>query len=673
MILLGPARLDVEKQELSIGARTVVLQRKPYLVLLYLVENRHRMVDRKELLDRFWEGKEVYDQSVSKAVGSIRKALGDYGAELIETRWGLGYRYIGPFSESLSQPSSEIPKSAATSQAIDLPSRSSGDRANDDHDPVLREGSEAASSAHVASAAARRARPRWLFSALLLACLLALVAITRIALHHNAGPVQTAQPLPVQSVAVLPFTDKGEGDGDEYLGPELADAVAVHLMTVSQLSVRPSATVRSVVGLHADPSLAGKKLAVQNLVEGEIQREKDKVVIRVRLLDTRTSNVLWSGTFNADNTNLFAAEDSIAQGVSGTLLPRLGKNTIKRSPVEETNHPEAYTAYMKGKFFATTRTRSSFAKAISSLNEAIRIDPNYAPAYASLADCYQLQGFYDFVPPSDAYPRAKAAALKALALDDSLGEAHASLLSILTDYDWDWKGAEREFKATIAIDPNYAVAYQYYGYALIGMNRGEEGLGMMKQAAQLDPVSPSVQTSLAWAYYLLRQNQNAVDQCKRVLELYPDFVPAHQLMGIVYGQIHDDQRAMFELHRAQSLERDGVITPVLVAYEFARTGRRAEAARDLGAILAKPENATVPDYYLAAAWAAAGDKRKAQAFLERALHVRSNWVIYLHYDPRFDDMRSDTQFQALLRSVDSGESPHAGFMAGEDANHQRHS
>jgi TolB-like protein/DNA-binding winged helix-turn-helix (wHTH) protein/tetratricopeptide (TPR) repeat protein len=671
MIALGPARLDVEKQELSIGVRTVVLQRKPYLVLLYLLENRHRMVGRKELLDRFWDGKEVYDQSLSKAVGTIRKALGDSGSELIETRWGLGYRYIGPFSESpatvlVSVPSTKLPD---PSRKNDLDSRllsaADGDEALSAPGPrdVSRTVSDAGAPV---SRSTIDWRAPWLLPSLLLVSVTALLAVAIFALRRHdkipAPPMQAVSPQ-VRSIAVLPFTGSSKDSDDQYMGLELADAVAVRLMTVSQLGVRSSATVRSVFGLHGDPSLAGKKLAVQNVVEGEIRHAKDKVVLNVRLLDSATGAVLWSGTFDADNTNIFATEDSIARQVSSALLPQLGTNAIKRSPARETNRPEAYSAYMKAKFFATTRTRASLAKAIALLTEAIRIDPNYASAYAALADCYQLQGFYDFVPPSDAYPRAKAAAQKALSLDDSIGEAHVSLLSILTDYDWDWKGAEREFKTTVAIDPNYAVAYQYYGYALFGMNRGEEGLVAMKEAAQLDPVSPSVQTSLAWAYYLLRQNTQAVGQCKRVLELYPDFVPAHQLLGIVYGQMGSHQRSMAELTEAESLERDGEITPVLLDYELARSGKRNEAERNLVEIQAKPHGASIPDYYVAAAWAAIGDTQKTESFLDRAFQSRSNWVIYLHYDPRFDGLRRDLQFQALLHRVDfsrgnSHPSPH---------------
>lgn len=173
----------------------------------------------------------------------------------------------------------------------------------------------------------------------------------------------------------------------------------------------------------------------------------------------------------------------------------------------------------------------------------------------------------------------------------------------------------------------------------------------MKHAAELDPVSPSIQTSLAWAYYLLRQNDQAVDQCHRVLELYPDFVPAHQLLGIVFGQINAEQKSMAQLTLAEKLESDSTITPILIDYQLAKNGNRSEASRNLTDIFQQSHGASLPDYYFAAAWAAIGDKQQAGKFLDRAYHARSNWVIYLQYDPRFDGLRPDPQFQALVHHV----------------------
>jgi TolB-like protein/DNA-binding winged helix-turn-helix (wHTH) protein/Tfp pilus assembly protein PilF len=646
MFVLGSAYLDPDKQLLTIDSRSVTLQRKPFQVLLWLVENRHRMVYREELLERFWDGKDVYDQSLSKAIGSIRKALGEQpGTEFIETRWGLGYRYVGPFQE--------LPSSLAG------PSPSSPELIPQPESPTLIASSpEVATPVVDAELAAIPPSGPW-FSlatrASLISFPVALLALLLVAsyTHRVSGRSQGPVPAPqaIHSLAVLPFSAEGNKEEDQYLGLGLADAVVAKLGTVPQLRVRSSNTVGSLLGPNPDTALAGSKLEVQALVRGEIHRVDNKIAITVHLLDGATGAVLWSGNFNTDNSNIFNTEDAIAQQVSSALIPQIGMPTVKAGSGPDTNHADAYAKYMKAEFFASKRTQDSLAKAIDLLHEAILIDPRYARAYAALADCYQLQGFYQFAPPSEAYPRAKAAALQALSMDNTLAEAHVSLLSTLTDYDWDWQGAEREFRAAIAIDPNYAVAYQYYGYALFGMGRGDEGIVAMKHAADLDPVSPSVQTSLAWGYFLLRRDEQAVDQCKRVLELYPDFVPAHQLMGLVYGQMNADKRSMAELNQAEALESDSTITHILLDYELARTGKRAEASRDLAAVMTRSHGDSIPDYYVAAAWTAVGDKEKAQISLNRAYQLRSNWLIYLPYDSRFDDLRPDPQFQALIHKV----------------------
>ena len=562
MFVLGSATLDPGKQLLTIGARTVTLQRKPYQVLLCLIENRHRMVYREELLQRFWDGKEVYDQSLSKAVGSIRKALGEpEGSELIETRWGLGYRYVGPFQELPATPEAESPGRVVAPEVSPAP-------------PVV-----AAAAVPSFPPSIRIPGRAWLIS--VPAALIAVLAFVFYAHRLQGGaPSHLAAPGGIHSLAVLPFTAQGNGEEDQYLGLGLADAVASKLDTVPQLQVRSSTTVGSILGSHPDPASAGSKLEVQALVSGEIHRVDNQFAITVRLLDSATGANLWSGHFKTDNSNIFNTEDSIAQQVASALIPQFAMSAVRTGA--DTNQPEAYSKYMKAEFFANMRTQNSLAKAIDLLRQVIQMDPKYARAYAALSNCYQLQGFYHFAPPSEAYPRAKAAALTALSMDNSLVQAHVSLLSTLTDYDWDWQGAEREFKAAIAIDPNYAAAYQYYGYALFGMARGEEGLVAMKHAAELDPVSPSVQTSLAWGYFLLRRHDEALEQCKRVLELYPDFVPAHQLLGLVYAQANADRQSMAELNQAKTLESDSAITPILIDYELARSGKRAEAEPGAG-------------------------------------------------------------------------------------------
>ncbi len=233
--------------------------------------------------------------------------------------------------------------------------------------------------------------------------------------------------------------------------------------------------------------------------------------------------------------------------------------------------------------------------------------------------------------------------------------------SALTDYEHDWVGAEREFKATVAVDPNYASAYQYFGFALLGMGRGEEAVGVAKRAQELDPVSPSVQTSLAWALFLMRRNEESARECKRALELYPDFIPAHQLLGLVYGQMNDGNAALAEFSEAEALERDNPVTLILMTFELARSGKKAEARQALQGALARPGGSVVPDYYIAATWAEIGDKAKAMESLKRAEQHHSNWLIYLPYDPRFDGLRSDPGFRAAFEK--SGTRKDVAFSA----------
>ena len=518
MFVLGSATLDPEKQLLTIGARSVTLQRKPYQVLIHLIENRHRMVSREELLERFWDGKDVYDQSLSKAIGSIRKALGEpESSDYIETRWGLGYRYVGPFQELPSRPAAAPEAEGAAAS----PGRLLAPEANPEP-PVV-----AATAGSSVPPSVRMPARAWLISVPIAGLAVVLAVVFYAHRLQGGAPSHAGPPGGIHSLAVLPFNADGNREEDQYLGLGLADAVASKLDSVPQLQVRSSTTVGSILGPHPDPASAGSKLAVQALVSGEIHRVGNQSAITVRLLDSATGADLWSGHFTTDNSNIFRTEDSIAQQVASALIPQFATSEVRTGA--DTNQPEAYAQYMKAEFFANMRTQTSIAKAIDLLQQVIQMDPKYARAYAALSNCYNLQGFYHFAPPSEAYPHAKAAALKALSLDNGLAEAHVSLLSELTDYDWDWPGAEREFKAAIAIDPNYAVAYQYYGYALFGMARGEEGLAAMKHAAELDPVSPSVQTTLAWGYFLTapaRRSHRAMQTGPRTLSRFRSRPPA---------------------------------------------------------------------------------------------------------------------------------------------------
>jgi TolB-like protein/DNA-binding winged helix-turn-helix (wHTH) protein/Tfp pilus assembly protein PilF len=663
MYVLGTTYLDTEKQLLVTADGTVTLQRKPYLVLLHLIENRHRMITREELLERFWNGQEVYDQSVSKAIGSIRKAFGESSSKFIETRWGGGYRYVGPFTEkaSTAAPTGDVENATAgvASEIAEIPSGLASLSNATAHEA---DDNRATSAGFAAEIPARKKSSRTLRVYLVAAVLTIAAVLVIVGAERWRRPSETAASDgdPMRSVAVLPFGVDSGNPEDSYLGVGFSDAIADRLKTVERLTVRSSSTIRTVLGTEpADGKTAAERLRVQAVVNGSLHREAGKIIVKVWVLGPAGKEI-WSDTFSANNENIFSAEDSIAKQVLTAILPHFQGQPVRAPAGPETAKYDAYEKYMKAEFFATNRSRGSLTKAVDLLNEAIKIDPNYARAYAALANCYQLIGFYEYLPPSEAYPRAEEAARKAMSLDSSNAEAHVAMLSALTDYEHDWPGAEREFKATVAIDPNYAAAYQYYGFALLGMGRGEEAVAVTKRAQELDPVSPSVQTSLAWALFLMRRNEESARECQRALELYPDFIPAHQLLGLVYGQMDDSKSALVELSEAEALERDNPVTLILMTFELARSGKKTEARQALQGAIAKPGGSVVPDYYIAATWAEIGDKAKALESLKRADQHHSNWLIYLPYDPRFDSLRGDAGFRAAFQK---SATPRGGALA----------
>ena len=654
MYVLGSTYLDTEKQLLVTAERTVALQRKPYLVLLHLIENRHRMITREELLQRFWDGQEVYDQSVSKAIGSIRKAFGETkeSSRFIETRWGGGYRYVGPFSsQSSAGPSDALNPGGTSVSAGILKASAVEDEQTEEIEPTPGKKDEATENVELVLKNGRGYRVYLATAVIAAAALTSIVAIDRLRNPSETEAVTTASSAEAaRSVAVLPFqVDRGSTE-DTYLGVGFSDAIADRLKSVEQLTVRSSSTIRTVVGTEADAKAAAEKLRVQSIVEGNLHREAGKIIVKVRVLGP-TGAEFWSGTFSANNENIFSAQDSIARQVLTAILPQVGGQPSKPSAGPETAKYDAYEKYMKAEFFATNRSRSSLTKAVELLNDAIAIDPNYARAYASLANTYQLIGFYEYLAPSEAYPKAEEAARKALSLDKSNAEAHVAMLvgahGLRARLGWrgtriqGYRGDRSELRGGLSI----------LRICVVGDGTRRRSTGGDETREELDPVSPSVQTSLAWALFFLRRNEESARECKRALELYPDFIPAHQLLGIVYGQLNDASAALAEFSEAEALERDNPVTLILMTFELARSGKKAEARQALQGALARPGASVVPDYYIAASWSEIGDKAKALESLRRAEQHHSNWLIYLPYDPRFDALRSDPAFRAAFQKI----------------------
>ncbi len=368
----------------------------------------------------------------------------------------------------------------------------------------------------------------------------------------------------------------------------------------------------------------------------------------MRLLRVAGGDSLWADQVDARFADIFSVEDTVTRRVAVALLPQLaGQRASSRPP---TSDVEAYEDYLKGRFFWSRRSADGLRTAIAWFQKAIDRDPKFAAAYAGMADSYALLGFYSMLPPSESYPKAQAAALKAIALDDMLAEARASLLSIMTDYNWNPPAAEREFRRTIELNPNYAPAHQWYAYLLVASNHPEQAQAEMQRAEEMDPLSPSIGTSAAWISYLQRHYSQSADQSRKVLDLYPGFTPAHQLLAIDESMEGKTGEAAVELQRARKLE-DSPITTALQAWAEGVAGHRRRAIA-LSATLEHGRRSADPvAYYLAAVYAALEQPDPMFRWLERGYSERSNWMIYLPFDPRFDRYRSDARFQALVERM----------------------
>jgi TolB-like protein/Tfp pilus assembly protein PilF len=476
-----------------------------------------------------------------------------------------------------------------------------------------------------------------------------MVLVLAAAYHFRVGRGRS-RTIPT-SIAVLPLKPLNLGAEDSYLGLGLADALITRLSTLGRINVRSVGEIAKYNGLTEDSLAAGRELKVDSVLDGNIQRVGDRIRVTVRLLSVENSSVLWAGQFDANFTDIFSLEDSVAQQGAAALLQELTGQEKQRLTKHDTASIEAYDDYLKARFFSADRHAEGLGKAIDYLQQAIVKDPGYAQAYAGLADCYALQGFYGFLSPNQSYPKAKAAATKALQIDETVAEAHASLLSIKTDYDWDWVGAEKEFKRAIALNPNYPPAYQWYGFDLLVMGRQGEAMAAMRRALDLDPVSPTVNVSQAWFFYLTRQYNKAVEQCLRTLELHPNFCVAHQMLGLTYDVRGEFEQAIAELQKAKALSPHNLMTVAALGHTYATSGKRDEAQRMLDELgLSSGESTPLP-YYVAAIYVGLGRNEEALRWLERAYQERSNWLIYLKLDPRFDRLRSDRRFADLARRI----------------------
>ncbi|MGD0297670.1 MAG: winged helix-turn-helix domain-containing protein [Bryobacteraceae bacterium] len=601
LIRFGAFEVNVHERVLLEDGRPVALTPKALETLLVLLRHHGHVVSKAELLKTVWPDTFVEEGVLAQNILTLRKALGN--PEWIENVPKRGYRFTAPVKLESAQ---EV-------------------------------------------ALGRRAWA-WLLGVLVVA---ALVIIGTFAFRlRPPGPIAEAPH--IRSLAVLPFqsiSHDAVSQQPSYLGLGLADVLINRMGTLPEISVRPISAVRKFSDAAPDPLIAGRKLGVDLVLDGNIQRDGDRVRVTVQLHRLVDGAALWSGKFDQKSVDLFALEDSIAGQVADGLLLHLTAGERSRLMRRYTENGEAWQAYLRGRYFWNRRTPEAYQKGVEEFQQATRIDPRYALAYAGLADAYVLLGSNPnrLLSRADAMAKGRAAALKALEQDGDLAEAHTSLAFILVHYDCISAEAEKEFQRALVLNPSYATAYQWHAFNLLVAGHPDDAVKELKKAQALDPLSLIIGADLAEVYDYMGRPKDAEAESRRVLELDPTFLQARCWLAyaLTAERRHDEAVAVLD---NGDLKDDGYRLATL-GYVYASAGRRGEARDMLERLIRLARNDYGLAFNVASVYASMGDVEQMLPWLETAFTERSGSLLLLNVIPQFAGVRSDPRFRALTARV----------------------
>jgi TolB-like protein/Tfp pilus assembly protein PilF len=454
----------------------------------------------------------------------------------------------------------------------------------------------------------------------------------------------------IDSIAVLPFANLSNDPKTEYLSDGITESLINSLSQLPNLAVMSRNTVFRYKGQSTDPQQVGRDLHVRAILTGRLIQTGDELLISVNLEDVKNSRQIWGEQYNRKISNLVSVQQEIAADIYGRLRPRLAGEEMKLLSRRPTENVEAYQLYLQGLFYWNKWTQADFKKAADYFTQAAQKDPRYALSYAGLADTYSLLGDAGYLPPSEAWPKAKAAAMQALQIDDTLAEAHTSLGLVKEHFEWDWAGAEQEFKRAIELNPNSATAHHWYGDYLANMGRSEEGLRETKRARELDPLSLIINTTLGWQLYLARLDDQAAEQLRTVLDIDAKFSPARRTLEEVYAHMGKHKEAVAEREKVISLSGSPELA-ASIEEDFSKSGYKGVLQSWLDGLTEISKHGYVSSYSIAEGYMRMGEKDKAFDWLERAYEEHDSGLVSIGVEPMFDPVRRDPRFRDILRRM----------------------
>ena len=618
----GRFRLKVAERVLLREGELVPLTPKVFDILVTLVEHGGQVVAKDDLMRRVWPNTFVEEGNLTQNISLLRKALGESpgGVQFIETVPRRGYRFVADTNQAWHEEpihtSVEDSPPPATPPVVSIPNTTSQ------------------TTSH--SGRIKRTPIFALVAGIVVVSLIGFFYYTGLG---NAG----GNPLPINSIAVLPFVDESSDPDAQYLNDKIAESLINSLSKLPQLRVVPRSVVAGYKGKELDPRKVGQELNVRAVVTGRMRRHGDIISIQADLIDVNNVAQLWGQHYDHKLSDALLVQDDISRDIFENLRLKLN--------VEEKKQLEAYGLYLKGRNAWNKRTTDALQQAIDYFNQAIAIDPNYGEAYAGLADCYNMLVVYGRLDPTEGFPKAKEAATKALEIDENSAEAHTSMAFIKFRWDWDRTATEREFQEAIKLKPAYAPAHQWYSSYLVAVERFDEAIAEAKRTEELEPLSFVASSHLGWIYYLSGQNDNAIEQCRKILELDPSSFPARRYLGLAYEAKGMYPEAIAEFQTGVKLSGSPLMH-ALLGHAYAASGRTAEAKQVLADLQQLQQGQRyVSPYTVAAIYAGLGDDVQAFKWLETAIEGRDIWLMNLKVDPVFAKLRSKRQFTDILARI----------------------
>ena len=627
----GRFRVSAGDRLLLRDQEVVQLTPKVFDILLVLVESSGQVISKDGLMKKVWPDSFVEEGNLTQNISLLRKALGEgqNGHRYIETVARRGYRFVAPVRESLSDrldsPRDNVSAAVVVVEpATDVTSES--DTANVSREAVVQ---------YVIGSLNRHRRVG------LVSLLFLIVVAAGIVYFTRSGKVVDGSSSIIESIAVLPFVNEASDSDAEYFSDELTESLVNNLSQLPKLRVVPRSVVLNYKGHETDPRKIARDLNVRAVLTGRVHRRGDTLSIQVDLIDATNVAQMWGQHYDRRVSDILLVQEDISRDIFENLRLKLS--------VEEQKQLEAFSLYLKGRNSWNKRTEDGLLHGIEYFQKAIEVDQNYAPAYAGLADCYNMLVVYGISQPKDAFPRAKEAATKALSIDGTLAEARTSLAFIRHRWDWGRDEAEKEFQLAIKYKPTYAPAHQWYSSYLVAMGRFDEAIAEAKRAEELEPLSFISNSHLGWILYLAGRYDEAIAHCKRLLDVDPNFFPARRYLGLAYEQKGMYAEAIDQFQQGVKLSGSPLMMSLL-GHAYAASGKRTEAQRIL-AELDQQKQRYVSPYTVATIYAGLGDKDQAFKWLEKAFEERDIWLMNMKVDPVLKPIRSDQRFTNLVQRI----------------------